>query len=160
MTITLREMDRFVHRNSNIEAWCAFGRWLEARGEQVIFMRDTAKADEPLPGFKTFPAGSKNAFMRAALYEQAKCNMFVSNGPIGWSLFGSRPWLAFHTVADDEPSECNTPAWWARFQGIVPPEQYPWSGPQQRLVYADDSFENLCAAWEDLRLRGDKAQAA
>jgi hypothetical protein len=23
-------------------------------------------------------------------------------------------------------------------------EQYPWSTPRQRLVYADDSFEMLC----------------
>jgi hypothetical protein len=27
-------------------------------------------------------------------------------------------------------------------------EQYPWSTPQQRLVYADDSFESPCRAWE------------
>jgi hypothetical protein len=27
-------------------------------------------------------------------------------------------------------------------------EQYRWSTPQQRLIYADDSFESLCRAWE------------
>jgi hypothetical protein len=149
VTITLREEETYPHRNSNLPEWCKFARWLEDRGEQVIFLRDTAKATEPLH-FKTFPAGSRNVMMRVAIYEQAKCNCFVSNGPLGWALFGSRPFLAFHTVHADEGSECNTPSWWARNHGIVPGEQYPWSLPSQRLVYADDNFENLCAAWTEL----------
>ncbi len=148
VTITLRETTSFPHRNSNLEEWCDFARWLEHNGERVLFLRDTDKAEEPIPGFEVF-SGTRDVFLRAALYEQSKCNCFVSNGPLGWALFGSRPWLAFHTVTDDEASECNTPLFWARYQGIVPGEQYPWSGPQQRLVYADDTFENMRAAWRE-----------
>lgn len=157
VTITLRETTGLPHRNSNLQAWCKFGRWLQDRGERVIFLRDTAKADEPLfdlddsipREFEIFPAGSRKVFSRVALYERAKCNLFVSNGPHIWALFGSRPWLCFVTIDTDEASHCNRPNWWQRYQGIMPSEQFPWSGPQQRMIYADDDFENLCAAWEE-----------
>jgi hypothetical protein len=153
VTITLRETTSYPHRNSNIDEWCDFARWLEHNGERVLFLRDTDKAAEPIPGFEVF-GGTRDVFLRAALYEQSKCNCFVSNGPLGWALFGSRPFLAFHTVTPDEPSDCNTPMWWARYMGISAGEQYPWSLPQQRLVYADDTFENMRAAWlEHMRVR-------
>jgi hypothetical protein len=155
VVITLREETIYDHRNSNLDAWCQFGSWLEARGERVVFLRDTAKAKEWLISHwsmlhETMWEASVSAYVRVALYENAKCNMFVSNGPLGWALLGTKPFLAFHTVTESESSECNTPAWWIRNHGIGPGEQYPWSSPQQRIVYADDSFENLCAAWLDL----------
>lgn len=148
VTITLRETDYWTHRNSDIEARLKFARWLEARGERVIIVRDTAKADEPLEGFETCPGASRNLHMRAALYEQAKCNIFGSNGPGILVILGSRPWLYFMTVNEAEPDPVNRPDWWLKYQGLGPGEQLPWAGPQQRFVWAEDTFENLCAAWE------------
>jgi hypothetical protein len=148
VTITLRETTNYPHRNSNIDAWCKFADWLERKGEWVLFLRDTDKLNEPIPGFDVF-SGTRDAFLRSALYEQSKCNCFVSNGPLGWALFGTKPFLAFHTIEDDERSECNTPIWWRRYQGIEKGEQWPWCLPHQRLIYADDNFDNMKAAWEE-----------
>lgn len=160
VTITLRETDIWEHRNSNIEAWTSFAAWLQERGERVIFLRDTAKADEPLDGFETLSSASKDLLLRAAIYERAKCNLFVSNGPAILANFGMRPWLMFVTCDDDEKCHCNTPQWWRDFQGIGPGEQFPWSGHKQRIVWKDDSFENIRDAWEQYIAKPKEALCA
>lgn len=160
VVITLREHDKWEHRNSGIPEWLRFGEYLEARGENVIFLRDTAFADAELEGFETFPAASKDLFIRTALYEQAKCNLFVSNGTSVWGQFGTRPWLMFVDCNEAEKYSQNTTHWWQMANGIAPPTgQWPWAGPQQRMVWAPDTFDNIVAAWEEM-FPAAKAEAA
>src|SRR5262249_54445220 len=68
ITLTLRECnDAYPHRNSNLEDWMLFAMWLKDRGEDVIIVRDTGKADEQLPELDTYPEASKDLHIRAAL---------------------------------------------------------------------------------------------
>src|SRR5215472_7787747 len=59
VTITLREKRNDSReeliRNSNVDGWVRFAEMLQRRGETVIVIRDTAKADEPIPGITTHP---------------------------------------------------------------------------------------------------------
>lgn len=151
VTITLREVatKQWSHRNSSLTDWIRFAEYLEDRGEKVIFVRDYAKADEDITGFETMPAASKNFLVRAALYENAKCNMFVSNGPQVLALFGTRPWLQFIHCDEGEQYPMNTPQWWFVNHGISRGQQYPWSAPNQRIVWEADTFEAMVRAWEE-----------
>jgi len=149
VTITLREAEHTPHRNSNLPEWLKLAKWLEDRGEKVIFVRDTAKADEPLPGWSTAPEASKQLHLRALLYSVAKANLFVSNGPMVFAYMGDRPWLVFNAI-DDSPEakyHANTSAGWREFTGIDVGGQFPWSRPDQRLVWANDTFEVMRSAW-------------
>src|SRR5260221_2254477 len=74
VTITLRETQGYGHRNSDLREWDKFATWLSRRGESVIIVRDTAKATETFGNFDICPEASEDLHMRAALYEQAKCN--------------------------------------------------------------------------------------
>lgn len=152
VTITLREVDtaQWSHRNSSLTDWLSFADYLQSRGEHVIFLRDHAKADEDITGFETMPAASKDFLVRAALYEQAKCNMFVSNGPHVLALFGSRPWLQFIHCDEGENYLQNTPGWWFVNHGISKGEQYPWSAPNQRIIWEADTYEAMVKAWEEV----------
>ncbi len=141
VTITLREADHNPDRNSKLGAWLSFAKYLEKRGEHVIFIRDFQKAEEPLAGFRTQPEASHNLLLRMALYEHAAVNLFVSNGPTILAIFGSRPWLQFVRDAD------GTPEFWRDKIGLSPGEQYPWSTPTQRMVWAPDTYENIVSAW-------------
>lgn len=152
VTITLRELDAWSHRNSNLSEWLKFAQLLEAKGERVIFLRDTAKAGEPLLGHETCPIASTNLHVRQALYEQAKCNLFVPNGPWNLQLFGTKPWLMFNEVNASDPFFPNTPQFWQESQGINAGEQFPWSKSDQRIIWAADSYEMICNAWEALGL--------
>lgn len=149
ITITLREADHWSHRNSDIDAWMRFACDLEQRGERVIFVRDTAKANQSLGQFETYPSASLDLRVRMSLYAHAKANLFVSNGPCILAAFSERPWLCFTPPEPDGSAYvANTPLFWRQNVGIEIGDQYPWSAPNQRLVWAPDTYENICAAWE------------
>lgn len=152
VVITLREHMHHTHRNSGLTDWIKFAGYLQERGEHVIFVRDFAKADEDITGFETMPEASRNIIVRAALYESAKCNLFVSNGPSTVALFGNRPWLQFIHCDESEADKYiqNTPQWWYTNHGIVPGEQFPWSEPNQRIIWQPDTYEAMVLAWEEM----------
>lgn len=150
VTITLREAVYSSHRNSNMDEWLKFAEYLTAQGERVVFVRDTKFATEGIPGFETCPSASIDIDVRLALYENAKANLFVSNGPWSLALFGSKPWLCFNAIDAMDPYPPNTNQWWVNFHGIGVGEQFPWSRPDQRIVWLKDRFVDMCAAWENL----------
>lgn len=148
VTITLREADHFPNRNSNVTEWLKFAEWLEARGERVLFIRDTAKSMEPITGFATMPPASQNLFVRTAVYQVAKANLFVSNGPAMLAvMFSERPWLFFTQLTVNNPYGPNTPDGWKYFTGIDSGAQFPWAKRDQRVIYKPDTFEEIRDAW-------------
>ena len=150
VTITLRESDRQLHRNSNPEEWLKFARYLRDEGERVVIVRDTAKAHESFGDFEICPVESVNIQARLALYEQATCNLFVSNGPATLAFFTERPWLMFAAPDENDSYFPNRPDGWRTFAGISPGEQFPWSRPDQRIIWQADTFEVMRDAWEGL----------
>ncbi len=160
VTITLREAAYSSHRNSNIDEWLRFAEYLEAQGEHIIFVRDTKFAADSITGFDTCPAAAVDIDVRLALYERAKCNLFVANGPWNLALFGTRPWLMFCEINAMDPYPPNTAQWWQQFHGVGPPEQLPWSRPDQRIIWRRDTFGNMVQAWEQLEALVSIKQAA
>lgn len=150
VTITLREFaDDDVERNSHLAHWLRFADYLRSVGQQAIFVRDSRCADEPLPGYATHSEAAKDLHVRMAFYEQARCNFFVSNGPWNLALFSQRPWFMF--VDTENPLDfCNNADGWRDFHGVAIGEQFPWSAPNQRIIWKKDDFSNLCEAWESL----------
>lgn len=152
VTITLRESSQWPHRNSNTDAWKKFAKELKDR---VIFVRDTSYADEPLDGFETCPLASKNLDARMALYERSKVNLFVSNGPAALALFSDKPWLQFVQPEPDSSHYApNTRKFWKESAGLEIGSQYPWSSPNQRMIWKSDTYENIKSAYEALDLKG------
>lgn len=164
VTITLREADHMQERNSNLTEWLRVAEYLEAQGERVVFVRDTAKADEPITGFETCPLASYDIDDRMALYEAAKCNLFVSNGPWSLALFGTRPWLMFCEINSSTSYFCNSRQFWATWHGLDPKhdDRYPWSKPTQRIVWKRDDYVHIITAWEELKplIEQESLQAA
>jgi hypothetical protein len=150
VTITLREADHWRHRNSHRPSWMAFARELEAAGKSVIFVRDTARANEPIPGFRTCPLASVHLEARVALYEASECNLFVSNGPSSLAWFGTRPFLLFVSLDEDGAFSAGTTRWWHEYCDMTPGDQFPWSAPDQRLIWDIDNYENIQKAWKEL----------
>ena len=150
IVITLREAEYTAHRNSHIPAWIRFARDLTAKGELVVFVRDTAKAEEEIPGFATFAAASSDIHMRVALYEYAKANLFVANGPATLNWHMDTPFLMFSELDHKHRSsyEAAYPEWWLPNMGIEAGSQFPWFNERQRIVWETDSYRNISAAWE------------
>jgi hypothetical protein len=151
VTITLRESGKWPQRNSDLVAWGLFAEYLDRHGEHVVIVRDTAKADEPFGDFTTSPQASRDLDFRMALYENAKLNCFVSNGPATLAVHSKAPWMMFIPVEDQGSTYyANTPEFWDRYVGIeMGVGQYPWSGPNQRIIWKKDRFENIVAAYRE-----------
>ncbi len=146
VTITLREAEHGTTRNSNLGAWQAF---VKLHCPDAFFIRDTANADEPMPGFNVDPRASRDLDYRMSIYEGASVNLFVSNGPSGLAVFGSRPYLIFMQPSGDE--DWSTPEAFVGGHGIKFGEQWPWSRSDQRIVWALDTYENIVNAWTQLK---------
>ncbi len=144
VVITLRETNYWPERNSNLENWTQFARNI---GVDVIFVRDTSKADEPLEGFVTCARASKDLLFRAGLMAQARLNMMVANGPIAIAQYLPTPWVSFKpltpTLPDYGPGQ---PKFWD-MMGIGVCGQWPWSAEDQRICWGDDTLQILETAW-------------
>lgn len=152
ITITLREARHWPHRNSDLAVWLKFAAELRDKGERVVFIRDTAMADQPLGGFETDPLAAYDLHARAGRYERAKANLFVANGPATLCVFGAAPWLMFVPLEDASSGyRPNTGKFWRIDQGVAPGRQYPWATKAQRLVWESATYPSLCKAWEELR---------
>jgi hypothetical protein len=152
ITITLRETTRFQWRNSNVPVWAKFARWLmDKKGQQVIIVRDTMKADIPLAEFDICPQASKNIFDRFYLYENAKCNIAVGNGPLELCWLTDIPYINFQNSGDDNPShEISQTATGFEFcHGFKAGGQFPWAKENQILVWREPTFNNLTRSWDD-----------
>lgn len=154
VTITLREAEHWPHRNSKLSEWTRFADWLKAQGERVIFVRDTRLADTDLPGYETYPLASTNFKTRLALYQQAKCNLFVANGPGATCFFTDAPWIGFFEIDDEGAYNAAKTVFWEIHGGIKVGEQFPWSTDKQKIVWKPDWYTNLVLAWKELNLSG------
>lgn len=147
VVITLRETDHQRERNSRIDQWLEFGLSIKDK-HPVLFLRDTAKADEPFP-FETWPRASTNVYVRAALYNQALCNLMVCNGPNTWVIFSDAPYLIFKELIPELPNwHHGQPQGWREQDHMEVGDQYAWASPLQRLTWTDDTFENIKSAFE------------
>jgi len=161
VVITLREAPYLEFRNSNLEAWASFARELEAQGETVFFVRDTAKAFEPLWHFNIFPKAAMDIQVRLALYEAAKVNMFVSNGPGGLCIFSDLPYIYLTNIKHEfKMYEPNSTEWWEREHGLAEGDQWPWATEKQLTVWDTDEYANIRKAWDEWSARVGTAAGA
>ena len=161
VTITLRETDEWPHRNSNLPAWVKFAGDLKAKGYRPLFLRDTAKAFEPIDGFETYPRGSIELDARMAAYESADANLLVGNGPVHLCLYSDAPYLEFHEVEPDgHKYTADTPEFWRDHYGVELGGQYPWSKPTQRIVWEPDNYATISEAFERYFGNGVRLAAA
>jgi hypothetical protein len=149
VTITLRECDYHPHRNSDLLVWYEFSKMLRANGEHVVFVRDTAKANEPLTGCETSPLASRDLDARMWLYEHAKLNFFVSNGPMMLAaLTENVPYITFVMPEEmDSTYDANKPTFWKLKMGVQIGEQFPWARAHQRIVWEKPTFKVIDDAY-------------
>ena len=81
--ITLRQYGYDQARNSNIESWTIFAKWVSSIGFHPVFVPDTDSCwvgDSLLKEFMVFSEAAWNIGLRLALYEASYVNFFYSNG--------------------------------------------------------------------------------
>lgn len=137
VTVTLRETYN-EERNSNIEAWLKF--YEHYRGsENIVFIRDTEKANLPFPA-PTLPAASLDMDVRLALYDVASMNMGVTTGPMGLTyMCPRRPYLLYKMWVPKYPANGARLYDW----GFPPGSQFPWRSARQEVIWDNDDADVL-----------------
>lgn len=141
ITITLREAEHWPVRNSNVEEWRAAAVALLLMGFDVVVVRDTLKADEPLGGVTTSPDAARDLEARAQLYRSAACNCFVSNGPAWFALALDAPVLMFRPATDGAGKLASHAGMAAA--GLQKGAQLPNAPLHHRLVWDDERADRI-----------------
>ena len=145
VTMTLRECEHWPERNSHVGDWVAAAQWMQDDGWEVIIVRDTLTAREKLGNFSTDAMAAENITARARLYAASAVNMFISNGPAWLALAMDVPVIMLRPVNDFLRGPFGSEAFAAN--GVPYGEQIPGAPPYQRLVWQDDTAENIMSAF-------------
>ncbi len=144
VVITLRETYT-EGRNSSLNEWLAFGDYVYESNE-IVFVRDTSKWNELLPDeefslLSTFPIASIDLDIRLALYQHAKINFSVGGGPTILLHYSQEiPYRTFKIAYDGYKSSSSK---FLTEMGFPPGSQFPWHTGNQKIVWGEDTYENL-----------------
>lgn len=143
ISITLRDYAFMPARNSNLDAWTAFARYLDPAKYLPVFVLDTERTLDPMPamleGFEVLREASWNVGLRMALYESSYLNLGVSNGPLYFAAMNDQVRLLMFKIIT--PSVPQTTEEFMRQLGFQIGGQMPFATPFQRLIWQDDVLE-------------------
>lgn len=145
VTFTLREAEHHRLRNSRVDEWVAAAEVLRRQGLRVEIVRDTARCRQSLPD-RTHSCGTAAWYLpaRANLYASAELNVGISNGPMWMAIFMDVPVVMLRPTTN-EAQGCYDDRFFISC-GMRPGEQLPTSPPYQRLVWEEDTRDNIVRA--------------
>lgn len=137
ITITLRECHYWPTRNSRREVWFKAAQIIKDAGFRVLFIPDTDSL--PIEGWACDTEAATNLHRRAAIYESAAHNFFVSNGP-AWmaAAMSGVSGSIFKMVADGAPT-CSSKF----YKNIGFPEGSQIGRDNFKLVWQDDTEDHV-----------------
>lgn len=154
IVITLREYGYNPARNSNIEAWGAFARSLDATAYRAVFVRDTQTAAAPVPaaleGQIIYSPASFDPVLRMALYELAHMNLAVMHGPMELCWYNEA--CTYGLLLETGTAPQNTPKALTA-QGFNLGGDLPFATARQHWYWQSDTLEAIQHAFADLAAR-------
>ncbi len=146
IVLMMRETPYRQNRNSDEAAWIKAAEWLVARGENVWFVPDTARADKVYPVGQTYRKAAESVLHRLALTEIAKLTMGVNSGGMAFAFYSRNPMLYFKPITPGS-FEASKEFWERNF--IQVGAQLPWFTEQQRIIWnRQDDAETLIESLE------------
>lgn len=141
IVIPMRECDYRQLRNSNEPAWIKVAEWLIAKGENVWFIPDTAKADKVYPVGKTYKKAALSVLHRLALTQIAKLTIGANSGSMVFAFYFRHPMLYFNPIVEGS-NEASAEFWGRNYVPVG--SQLPWFTNLQRIVWGcQDDYESI-----------------
>jgi tetratricopeptide (TPR) repeat protein len=146
ISITLREANNAIAKNSNLGAWAQFVGSLNPEIYFPFIIRDTDRVFEPadklLSNYAHFSLPAVNLELRAAIYEKCYLNLVGAGGPIQLCMFDQA--VRFLVFNIGKPGWSDTkPESYRENYGIEIGQQLRVASQFQRLVWGEDRFENI-----------------
>lgn len=124
-TVTLRQMAFKPGRNSNLDVWKAFARWIGAHLIEDHFVQPISMAE------------------RMSLYAGAEMNFGIMGGPMALLLWTP---YAFRTVCPPSSPYLTRSM---GSHGMHVGKQWPFQLPNQKLVWEEQTLDNLMRMFEE-----------
>jgi hypothetical protein len=144
VTITLRSYGYDEKRNSNVDAWIDFSKWVEKKGYVPLFIMDTDASfliDEKFDDRIIFNEISWNMGLRVALYEVSYLN-FVSHGPASVAQLNRKSSCISMKLIVNDSLQANEDIY--KGYGMnVGDRGYVFAGRYQLLSWKDDELNNI-----------------
>jgi len=144
IVITVRESDYDKTRNNKHSEWLLFANYLKKNSYSPVIVPDTDNsflASKFYPDILIFHECAWNIGLRMALYELAYINFFLPNGPMDLCIWNSKcNYIAMNMLPEGSP--VTTKESYERI-GYKIGENYKFAHNGQRLVFKDDTFENI-----------------
>jgi hypothetical protein len=155
VVITLRRYGFMPARNSNMPAWIAFARSLDASRYCPVFIPDTNDTIAGLPtelrDFTVFPEAAWSIALRMALYERAFVNLGINTGPMGLAWLNER--VRYATLKIETAEVPQASLGFIRSFGFEVGKSLPFATGLQEWVWEDDTQECITRAFERLTRR-------
>lgn len=149
ITITIRSQKYDTVRNSNLEDWLKFARFLKNNNFEVIIIPDTDDAytlNEKFKEFKIYHEGAFNLPLRMGIYCNAFFNYFAGGGPSSLcTLHKSNKYIMFN-YGPVEGSIVHTSDAFKKFKE-QPLNKYKFAQSNQILVWESDTYENILKSY-------------
>ena len=149
VTITIRNFQFDKARNSNIEAWSQFVKYLRSAGYIPVVIPDTDTAfceDQLFDEAILFKECAWNIGLRTSLYETAYLNFFVPNGCSQLAVFNPKcSYIMMNCLPAG--SIVTTKESYERNDHPIG-TNYRFATPNQRLCFNADTLENIMHEFE------------
>jgi hypothetical protein len=146
VTITLRRYNYDPIRNSQVDEWVKFAKFIREKGFTPVFIPDTEACfehDPRLDDFIVFEAPCWNLGIRMAIYEEVCLNFFTSNGTVNIATLNKN--VASIIMKQLVPGSIVSNPEINIQRGVsVGQKTYNlFEGQFQTLSWEDDTFENI-----------------
>jgi len=146
VTITLRQYRFDPMRNSTVDEWIKFARYIKEKGYTPVFIPDTDTCfehDSRLDDFVVFEAPCWNLGIRMALYEGVDLNFFTNSGPAGIAVLNRN--VASITMKQLVPGSVQSHPEINTKRGVsVGQKTYDLFDDHFQIIsWEDDTFENI-----------------
>ena len=136
VTITMRESFRNKWRDSNREEWAKVSEYLMRRGEEVLVLEECEMQPLALES-------------RMSIYENAKMNLAVGNGPMVLCWLSEAPYLSFQLPKGEGEDYRNLVDQWDKMKFPVG-SQLSFKNDMQEIVWGPDDAELIIEKYEKL----------
>jgi len=144
ITITLRDTKVQTRRNSHVNEWQKFVDYIADTDSNIVFIIlpdfHTLYAPPRITGSSVLelPEAVHSISFRAAVYQIAHLNLFTNTGPASLCYFNSKARYISFGFGLDEKGTSNDDMLF--LHGAHPEEDFPYSGPFQRLIWQREEF--------------------
>ncbi len=153
ITVTLRIHPFDQARNSNLTAWEQFAIWLKKNNKHLIVLPDQdtyySGALEKFSVLNSLiePEFAWNIYLRAALYESARVNFLVNNGPSALAVFNKKANYVIMNFLS--PGSVVTTSKALKALGHLSfNDRLPWGSGNQRVCHEQETLESLIAEYK------------